>query len=84
MHFFLNKSGWSAKYGWTLKPDYNRLPKYLSYNELVGIRNSILEIIGPKTKWHPNMGATTRAVQPCAPIYKLQNNPHHQTENPVG
>lgn len=76
MHFFLNKSGWSAEHGWTIKPDYNHLPNYLFYNELVGIRNSILEIIGPKTRWLPNMGATNRAVQPCAHILRLPHNPN--------
>lgn len=60
MHFFLNKSGWSAEHGWLLKPDYAQLPHYLAHHEILRIRDSIIKYFGPETRWRPNMGDTQR------------------------
>jgi len=68
MHFFLNKSGWSAKYGWMLKPDYNRLPSmfhamWIAYER--NTRKAYARLKNRRFKWPPNMGETRRtAINP--------------------
>lgn len=75
MHFFLNISHWSPKYGWCPKPNYNYVPAvfqaaWIAYGKATAEQYE--RLFSTETKWPPNMGSVIRRSDTGE---RLQNNP---------